>query len=562
MFRLSIVFLFVAEVAMAQNPNPPCGDDYGNSTDEDNIILQMRYGSIVEAVNAINQAKNTRGYALGCPQLSYNYNTGNYSQPLLSDVENIWNTVHKPAIEAFTINCPRIGRYENNAALGAYYANLAGYPSNLNVLKDIGDMQIAQQYSSSNVAVVDPAHEGVFAYIHVGSLNSCYPGGVVGSTVDLVCANIPSYCVDFDYGLFAGENFLIGDQHDPSQLWDGGIAYDHGWIGAHLIEAAIQQTDATTKGIFKNSVTLAGEWAVNQEVVKNHNYTSKLIWLLAQMYLWTGDDYYKNELNYKLDKNLLPSVLMDTNAPDTVDGTNPPIAFDDLTTIAQVPGRSWDGHNSLPWYSAMNTWALVESYVAFRDRGDTVRAAELKPYAVAMLDNLSWEINNLGVIDDQLGIRDLTYSLLIGIWKIAQYENEVHPDWESAAWAMWNSGYFNTYSTHSVCVGLYLIVLTDTPYVPLFDREEYGNITEVVPSNKVLLYPNPASEKVNISFDNFDHQEMTIQISDVTGRRVYSQTMSGSSLQLDVSSWRAGTYICVIRDQESGSILTQRFVLD
>ena len=82
------------------------------------------------------------------------------------------------------------------------------------------------------------------------------------------------------------------------------------------------------------------------------------------MYNWTGDITYLDELNYKLDKNLLPSVLTDFDNDGMVDGTNPAIAFQDLTTIAEVPGRNWDGHNSLPWYSAMNAWALTDAYVA------------------------------------------------------------------------------------------------------------------------------------------------------------------------------------------------------
>lgn len=538
-----MIALWLSFGVFSQNPPVPCGDDYGTSADEANIIQQMRFGSIQDAVDAIAQAKNSKGFSLGCPQVAYNYNTPDPTVPNLNDVVTVWQNSIQPQIESFTINCPRIGRYENNAALGAYYANLAGYSTNLSVLADVANMQEAQQYTSSNVAAPIADHLGGYGYIHVGSLNSCYPGGVVGSSVSQVCNNIPSYCVDYDYGSFAGENFLIGDQYEPLDFYDGGMAYDHGWIGVQMMEAAIQQTDTILKSKFKNSTVFAAQWAINEKPVKNHNYTAKLSWLLALMYNWTGEAQYKDELNYKLDKNLIPGILMDTNVDGSVDGTNPPVAFSDLNQVAQLPGRFWDGHNSLPWYTAMNSWALTEAYCAFRDRGDTARANEIKPYVIAMLDNLSWEVNNLGVIDDQLGVRDLTYALLIGIWKIAQYENESHPEWENAAWAMWNSTYFNTYSTHSVCVGLYLCVLSNTTYQPPFEREDFNSIEDVQILNTVKIYPNPTSDEITVAFDNFDSSNAQVSISNTLGQVVYTTETVTNKLKIDVSSWRKGVYI-------------------
>jgi hypothetical protein len=343
--------------------------------------------------------------------------------------------------------------------------------------------------------------------------------------------------------LYAGESFLIGDQYDPLSFYDGGIAYDHGWIGVQMIEAGIQQDEMSRKDAARQSVLLAADWAKNQEVVKNHNYTAKLIWLLAQVYNWSNDSTYRNELDYKLEKNLLPSVLMDFNNDGFVDGTNPSISFQDLTITAQMPGRNWDGHNSLPWYNAMNAWAITEAYVAFRDRGDIQRATALKPYVISMLDNLTWEINNLGIIDDQLGVRDLTYALLIGIWKVAQYENEAHPEWESAAWAMWNSGYFNTYSTHSVCVGLYLCVLSGTDYEPPFERELLVDVDTIDHPN-FDIFPNPTKDMVTItsSSNNFFNAD----IYDLNGRPILSKKNTSTHCQFDLSNVEPGVYFVTV----------------
>lgn len=485
------VLLLFAISVFAQT-TPPCELRYGTAEDENNIVLQMRYGSVAAAVEAVNQAKNSRSALLGCPQQALTYQPANKTEPSLSDILTIWNTNHKPVISSFSVSCPRIGRYENNAALAAYYAMQAGYFSDLSKLGAVADMMYDQQYATWNISSPNERNEGVFAYVNVPGSDACNIGGVVGAGVSTLCNTFPHYCVLYTGGQFAGETFATSGQDDVNNWFDGGFAYDHGWAGVQMIEAAIMQSDPLLKQKYRDSLVLAGQYAISEHSVKNHNYTAKLIWLLAELYAWTGDEIYKNELNNKLNKNLLPGILWDGDSDGNVDGVTPKIAFDDLTAIAQLPGRMWDGHNSIAWYQAMNSWAMTESYVAFRDRGDTLRANELKPYAIAMLDNLSHEILTLGVVSpDQLGVRDITYALLIGIWKISQYESEDHQIWNDAAWAMWNSGYFNTYSTHSVNIGLYLAIKSNTVYQPLAQRENFILGAENMRNSASALWYNP-----------------------------------------------------------------------
>jgi hypothetical protein len=549
-----IVLLIMLVVNVKAQVIPPCGDDYGSSSDETNIVMQMRYGSISDAISAINQAKNTRGTALGCPQIALNYATPNIVAPSLLDIENIWNTVHAPNISAFNVNCPRIGRYENNSALGAYYAMQAGYFNDTNKLAEIADMMYDQQYANWNGITPIPRNEGVFAYVNTLSSDPCYPGGVVGSSVSAVCASLPIYCITYNSGQFTGSSFLTSAQDDANSWFDGGLSYDHGWIGVQMIESAIMQNDQSLKQKYRNSVELAGQYAKSEYCVKNHNYTAKLIWLLAELYAWTGDTIYKNELNYKLNKNLIPAILWDGDNDGIVDGTSPEIPFSSLTDIAQTPGRMWDGHNSLPWYHAMNSWALIEAYVAFRDQGDSVRAAELKPYAIAMLDNLSNEILAQGVVTPNvLGIRDITYALLIGIWKVAQYENENHSNWEQAIWAMWNTGYFNSYSTHTVCVGLYLLVRSETPYTPLNMRESFILSSSDLrkESNFIKVFPNPTNHAIIIETCKENFKPYTYLISNMSGKNVLSGAFYKESYSVDVSGLGNGQYIISFFDEDN-----------
>jgi len=546
------VVILIGESTYAQ-VMPPCGVDYGSAADETNISTQMRYGSIAMARDAINQAKNTRGTSLGCPQQAVTYMTPDFTEPLLSDIENVWNTIHAPAITSFTVNCPRIGRYESNSALGAYYAMQAGYFSDASKLAEIANMMYDQQYAQWNVASPDNRNEGVYGYINVPDVDQCYPGGVVGSSVSTLCATLPSYCVNYTGGQFAGKSFAISGQDDINNWFDGGLAYDHGWVGVQMMEASIMQSDPLLQLKYNSSVELAGQFAISEYSVKNHNYTAKLIWLLAELYARTGNVIYKDELNYKLDKNLIPGVLWDANNDGLVDETAPPIAFNTLTTIAQIPGRMWDGHNAISWYHAMNTWALTEAYVAFRDQGDAARANELKPYVIGMMDNLANEINTLGVITpDALGSRDIAYALLLGIWKISQYENEPHLNWENAAWAMWNSGYFNTYNTHSVCVGLFLLVKSSTVYQPLHLRNQVvSSVSYVVePPLSIQLSPNPTADVMTIELTSCGYikKQIRYRIIDVKGRAVLEGELKSTSTTIELCGIKNGIYTAAFFD--------------
>ena len=90
----------------------------------------------------------------------------------------------------------------------------------------------------------------------------------------------------------------------------------------------------------------------------NANYTAKLVWLLATMYALDGAAADRTALLDKLDRAVLPGVLMDADRDGQVDGV-PGCRFADLTAVARVPGRLWDGHNARPVYHAMIAQAEI-----------------------------------------------------------------------------------------------------------------------------------------------------------------------------------------------------------
>ena len=546
MKKLTLLLLNLALLSkiMLGQPIAPCGLNYGYPEDADSIQNALIYGTVNDCKFAIDTAKQHRGNYLGCFQNLITYTSFSNAQPSLATIVNIWNTNHKPFIDNFVMGCPEPGRYSATAGLGAYYAALAGYYSNLPPLGSIGEMIEAQQYSDKYAPLPLVANPGMYSYISVPSSHPCYLGGAIATIVDSACSSVPGYCVTYDAGIYDTVTFMVIDQDFAALYGNGGGAYDQGWAGILMIESAIQQTDTTWKNLFKSSAILAGDWSVSEYPVYNHNYTSKLIWLLSELYLWTDDLNFKNNLNDKLDRSLIPGVMMDFDLNDTVDGTS--IRFDSLTPVAQLPGRMWDAHNSQPQYHSMNTFAMTEAYVAFRDRSDVARASELKPYVLAMLDNLANEIITMGVPD--IGISQVTYALLIGIWKVAMYESESHPNWEEAAWILWNSGAMNSAGANTVNLGLYLLISSGTAYVPLFDRETYYPVsTPEIPvgNDSYEIYPNPAEDVIYVKFNLFKVPKIAYRIYSLKGKKLIENQVPNHNniITIPVEDLKAGIYL-------------------
>lgn len=455
-----------------------CGNSYGTEAQATAIEDAMYKGTIAECVAAIAAARETRAIAVGCPDVEFSRSAPDTRPPVLDDVAALWNTVHLPGLSAYAEDCPPIGREWPAAALGGYYARLAGYPAPDQVLHLIARQLEATQYSPAHAPEPLVTYAGLYGY--AGRLaernNPCYRGGVVRERVEEICSKLPQFCPAYTSGLWAGERFVVADFSVTPRAYDGGAAYDHGWAGALMVEAWLQAGTAEDRSLFEASARLAAGWSAKEPAVRNHNYTAKNIWLLSQLYALTGEAPYRDALLDRLERNLKPGVLMDRNADGLVDGMNHQ-PFSELNPVARRPGRMWDGHNSILWYQAMNTWAMTEAYCAFRDRGDSDEAADLRPYVIAMLDNMAWELQYLGPgVSIGEGALPVPYALLTGLWKVAAYENEPHADWDGALAALWHGGYFARFDggRSTASCGLYLLYAGGSDWRPLASRLAQG----------------------------------------------------------------------------------------
>ncbi|MBL0329258.1 MAG: VCBS repeat-containing protein [Bacteroidetes bacterium] len=80
-------------------------------------------------------------------------------------------------------------------------------------------------------------------------------------------------------------------------------------------------------------------------------------------------------------------------------------------------------------------------------------------------------------------------------------------------------------------------------------------ISAIDENNGVVIYPNPASSEVNVTFNYGMNSTTVIEITDVMGRLVKTASvqdpMQGQTIQLDVNELNAGTYFIAIRNENN-----------
>ena len=88
-------------------------------------------------------------------------------------------------------------------------------------------------------------------------------------------------------------------------------------------------------------------------------------------------------------------------------------------------------------------------------------------------------------------------------------------------------------------------------------------ITAASENNGVLIYPNPASTTVNVEFGYNMNSLTVVEITDVTGRLVSTQSISnpiqGQTLNIDVANLNAGSYFITVKNDTQK--LVQKLVL-
>lgn len=94
-------------------------------------------------------------------------------------------------------------------------------------------------------------------------------------------------------------------------------------------------------------------------------------------------------------------------------------------------------------------------------------------------------------------------------------------------------------------VRIYAGALTDDQIAAVHAGGEPASTDVLVQAQQFTIYPNPASDKVNISQTRpFEHgMNSEVEIFDLSGRMIHGELLHSDQQQLDVSKLKAGSYI-------------------
>jgi hypothetical protein len=95
-----------------------------------------------------------------------------------------------------------------------------------------------------------------------------------------------------------------------------------------------------------------------------------------------------------------------------------------------------------------------------------------------------------------------------------------------------------------------------------YKRKVYEiDVADVTIDGSVLVYPNPAKDILAVSWSNVTGNEVSVAITDISGRVVQRHLMSSQlgHIQLSVAGLSAGLYICVV--ESAGSKYHAKFTI-
>ena len=165
-----------------------------------------------------------------------------------------------------------------------------------------------------------------------------------GARIASICASYPDLCVTYDHGLFAGKTFNIGDYIASSGIYEGHLAFDHGWVGVMLVEAALSTSDPAKRASTSTPPSPQGCGPRRTLHAQPQLHRQEPL-LLASLDDYLGEARWPTAMLDRAERCIMPGALMDTNGDGEVDGMRSQ-PFSALTPVAQRPGRMWDGHNA------------------------------------------------------------------------------------------------------------------------------------------------------------------------------------------------------------------------
>lgn len=86
-------------------------------------------------------------------------------------------------------------------------------------------------------------------------------------------------------------------------------------------------------------------------------------------------------------------------------------------------------------------------------------------------------------------------------------------------------------------------------------------IQELLKNEQVIVFPNPASDKITIALKDNSYSEMQIKCLDILGHEVFETTTFNKVIQIDVSHFSKGIYFIQLQAKDSKQIITKKVIV-
>lgn len=76
--------------------------------------------------------------------------------------------------------------------------------------------------------------------------------------------------------------------------------------------------------------------------------------------------------------------------------------------------------------------------------------------------------------------------------------------------------------------------------------------------DEFAISPNPAKRELHVTLSKKSDKDLTIEVFDVLGKRVYKDLITRLEYSVNVSNWKSGIYLVRVTDDQSTQ--TKRFI--
>ena len=230
-----------------------------------------------------------------------------------------------------------------------------------------------------------------------------------------------------------------------------------------------------------------------------------------------------------------------------------------LSVMGGVGEYSYDWSNAATAHQISNLSAGVYDVVIT----DAMGCTETESFEIAEPTLLSGSVNQINVVDGNLGAIDITVEGGTADYTYSWSNNATTEDLADLS-----AGYYEVtvYDANNCSIVLGTTILSSSTVVP---DQQLGDMTvaentagiaqEEISSIEFNVYPNPANEQTTISWKGIEVEKIYIQ--NINGQKVNEQTTSSNAVDVNVSELAAGVYFVVL-ETASNQITTKRLIVN